>query len=65
MRVLGAGEYIQLEGAYRQVMRDAGLPEGFWDGLDDFRVFIENDVDPTELKERADLAARYVANTDP
>lgn len=46
-------------------MRAAGLPEGFWDSQEDFKTFIENDVDPTEMQERVNVAARYVANTDP
>lgn len=46
-------------------MRAAGLPEGFWDSQGDFKTFIENDVDPTEMQERVNVAARYVANTDP
>lgn len=42
-----------------------GLPAGFYDSQEDFKGWIEKDVDPSEIGERAKLAAKYVANTDP
>jgi hypothetical protein len=46
-------------------MRAAGLPKGFYDNPDDFSKFIANDVSPSELKSRVDMAALAVDNSDP
>lgn len=62
---LSASEYIATERAYRSIMRDAGLPNGFYDSADDFSRFIANDVSATELKQRVDSAAKAVNNADP
>jgi hypothetical protein len=63
--VLSPGEYLNLEQGYRQVARSAGLPEGFYDSLDDFTNFIANDVSPVEYQERVDLASNAIMNSDP
>lgn len=62
--VLSPQEYLATENSYRQLMRAAGLPEGFYDSVDDFKNFLSNDVSPTELKTRVDLAnqATQLAN---
>jgi hypothetical protein len=42
------------------------LPQGFYDDpKTDFKKWIEDDVDPTEIRERAEYAAQWVTNTDP
>jgi hypothetical protein len=55
-RAAGNPISIQQIVAYRatakQVMRAAGVPEGFYDSLDDFRKLIEADVSPQELQAR-------------
>jgi hypothetical protein len=63
--VLDPAEYLATESAYRQIMRDSGLPEGFYDNQDDFSNFLGKDVSPSELKSRVDIAALNVTNTDP
>ena len=63
--VLSPAEYLATEEAYRQVLRSAGLPKGFYDSSDDFAKFISNDISPTEIKQRVDMAAKAVDNTDP
>lgn len=65
MRVLSPAEYLSLESAYRRVLSANGLPAGFYDSPDDFRAWLEGDVDPTEIQARAKQAADWVANTDP
>lgn len=65
LRPLTASEYIATERSYRSIMRDAGLPVGFYDTPDDFSRFIGMDVSATELKQRVDSAATAVNNADP
>lgn len=64
--VLSAGEYLATEASYRQVMQTAGLPEGFYDTPSDFNNWIGNNVSPTEIQTRVDLAtqATVLANPD-
>jgi hypothetical protein len=63
--VLSPDEYLSTESAYRQSMRAANLPTGFYDDPSDFSKFIANDVSPAELKSRVDAAALSVTNADP
>ena len=65
LNVLSPGEYIAIENSYRQIMNAAGLPKGFYDSTSDFAGFIGNDLSPTELKERADLATQATALASP
>lgn len=58
LNVLSPAEYIATENSYRQIMSQAGLPKGFYDSTEDFAKFIGNDMAPTELKERVDLATQ-------
>ena len=58
--VLSPAEYLATETAYRQVMRAAGLPSGFYDKADDFQKFLENDVSPTEIQSRVTEASNFV-----
>lgn len=63
--VLAPNEYLATEQAYRQIMRNAGLPPGFYDSNDDFTRFLSSDVSPTELKGRVDLAVQATEFSDP
>jgi len=63
--VLSPDEYLSTESAYRQSMRAANLPTGFYDDPSDFSKFIANDVSPAELKSRVDAAALSITNADP
>lgn len=60
--VLSVGEYLSTERTYAQIMRNFGLPEGFYDDPSDFAKYIGNSVSPNELQQRvtawADLANR-------
>jgi hypothetical protein len=63
--VLSLDEYIAAENAYQSVFRQAGFAKGFYDTKDDFTKFIENDISPSELKQRVDIASLSVDNADP
>lgn len=54
---ISPGEYVAYERQARQMMRAAGIPEGFYDTQDDFRTFLENDLSLSELGDRVTLAA--------
>ena len=57
---LSPQEYLATETAYRQVMRAAGLPSGFYDKNDDFQKFLENDVSPQEIQSRVTQASNFI-----
>lgn len=56
--VLSPADYIATENSYRQIMRQSGLPKGFYDSNDDFTNFLSGDVSPTELQDRVNLATQ-------
>ena len=63
--VLSPNEYLSVESSYRQLMKQAGLPEGFYDQPSDFNDFIGKDLSPTELKGRVDLASQATTLANP
>lgn len=63
--VLGEGEYLNLESSYRQTLRAAGIPKGFYDQPSDFANWIGGDVSPAEISERAQTAMGLVNSRDP
>jgi hypothetical protein len=65
MSVLSPAEYISVENSYRQIMRQSGLPEGFYDSNDDFTSWLSGDVSPTELQSRVNLATQATALANP
>lgn len=58
-------EYIAAEVNYRSVMRQNGLPEGFYDSPTDFADYIANDISPDEIAARAKMAGDLVNSKDP
>lgn len=56
MAVLSPAEYLAAENAYRQILRQSGLPQGFYDKNSDFLGFLTKDVSPSELQERVNAA---------
>lgn len=56
LRVLPPAEYVATETSLKGVLRSFGLPAGFYDSNTDMQKFIENDVSPSELQERANIA---------
>jgi len=63
--VLSAAQYLSVESSYRQIMKDAGLPVGFYDSPADFTQWIGTDVSPTEVKGRVDLAVASTSQANP
>ena len=63
--VLSEGEYLYLENAYRQQLRSAGMPKGFYDSNDDFTAMIGGDVSIAELATRVNQGYEAVKNADP
>lgn len=62
--VLNPQEYLATERSYRQIMKQAGLPAGFYDSNDDFTKFIAGDLSPTELQSRVELATQATTLAD-
>lgn len=65
LSVLSPAEYISVENSYRQIMRQSGLPVGFYDQNSDFTNWISGDMSPTELQSRVDLATQATALANP
>jgi hypothetical protein len=65
LNVMSEAEYLQMENAYRQLMRQSGLPVGFYDNNDDFTNLIANDVSIAELAERVNQGYEAVMQADP
>lgn len=62
---LDEGQYLAMESQYRQTMRAAGLPKGFYDDPSDLAGFIGGDVSVAEIGERASKAMELVNSKDP
>ena len=59
-------QYLELEDAYRQTLRAANMPVGFYDEPSDFATLIELDVSANEFQRRVSLAYQFEneANAD-
>lgn len=64
LAVLSPAEYLATERAYREVMSSAGLPVGFYDQADDFTAWLSDDVSPTEIQGRVQVASDLINNLD-
>jgi hypothetical protein len=53
---LSPSDYIATEAALKDTMRQYGLPKGFYDSNSDLTNMIANDVSPTELDSRLQVA---------
>lgn len=53
-------EIVSLRDAYRGMLRDSGLPKGFYDSRDDFDKFLTNDISVNELGQRIAAAQQVV-----
>ncbi len=65
LQPLTPAEYLSAEAAYKKVMRDSQLPVGFYDQPEDFAKFLGNDVSPSELQSRVEIANQSIQNADP
>jgi len=52
LRAISEQQYMELEAAYRNIMRTSGMPSGFYDTPEDFANFIGHDISPQELEFR-------------
>jgi len=64
LSALSPAQYLSTEKSYGDVMRKYGLPAGFHDQPSDFQKFIEADVSPVELDQRAQSASDFVNRND-
>lgn len=62
---LSAGEYLATEASYRQIMQQAGMPSGYYDQPSDFSGWIGNNVSPSEIQSRVDLATQATILANP
>lgn len=65
LAVLNPADYLSTEAAYRQILSSSGLPKGFYDNPADFTRWIADDVSPTEIKSRVDLAVAATGQANP
>lgn len=63
--VLDVAQYLSVEQSYAQVMKNYGLPAGFYDDPHDFATFIGNSVSANELQQRAQMYADVARREDP
>ena len=56
LRVLPPAEYVATETSLKGVLRQFGMPPGFYDTNSDIQKFLESDVSPAELQDRAQVA---------
>ena len=63
-RLLTPYEYIQTEKAYEEILKEAGLPTGFYDQQEDFTNFIAMGVSTAELTDRVNIAKNALNNAD-
>lgn len=65
LNVLSVAEYLAQENQYATVMRNAGVPAGFYDDPSDFATFIGESISPAEVQERVNIASDIVNREDP
>lgn len=63
--VLSVAEYLAVERSYAQIMKNYGLPEGFYDDPADFAKWIGNSVSASELQGRVTMYADLAKREDP
>lgn len=64
LNVLSVAEYLAMENQYATIMRNAGVPTGFYDDPNDFADFIGKSISPAEVQERVTIAADLVNQED-
>lgn len=63
--VLDVSQYLAVESSYAQVMKNYGLPVGFYDDPSDFADWIGNSVSANEINQRAGMYADLAKREDP
>lgn len=65
LNALSVDQYLANENAYKTVLRNSGLPQGFYDDKSTMDNWIGNDVSPEELGRRVSAASQVVQQVDP
>lgn len=63
--VMSVGEYLSTERSYAQIMKNYGLPTGFYDDPSDFAKMIGGSVSARELEQRVSAWADLANREDP
>jgi hypothetical protein len=63
--VLSVAEYLSVEQSYAQIMKNYGVPQGFYDDPSDFADWIGKSVSPGELEQRVSSYADVANREDP
>jgi hypothetical protein len=63
--VLSPGEYLAVERSYAQIMKNYGLPSGFYDEPSDFAKWIGGNVSAAELQQRVSAYSDLAMREDP
>lgn len=63
--VLDVAQYLSVEQSYSQVLKNYGLPQGFYDDPSDFAQFIGNSVSANEIQQRAQMYSDIAKRQDP
>lgn len=64
LAALAPADYVAAETSYKNVLRQYGLPSGFYDTPTALNQFIANDVSPSELQSRAQIAQQIWLSND-
>lgn len=62
---LSVAEYLSVERSYAQIMKNYGLPSGFYDDPSDFANWIGGSVSANELQQRVQMYADLYQREDP
>jgi hypothetical protein len=65
LAILAPADYLSLEASYYQVVQSAGLPSSFYDQPSDWVQWIGNDVSPTEVQDRVQMAQTATEQAPP
>lgn len=63
--VLSVAEYLSVERSYAQIMKNYGLPAGFYDDPSDFASWIGGSVSANELQQRVQAYSDLARREDP
>lgn len=65
LAVLSPADYLATEASYYQIVQSAGLPANFYDNTADWVNWIGNDVSPTEVQSRVQMAQTATEQAPP
>ena len=65
LSVLTPAEYLATEASYYQIVQSAGLPSNFYSSPSDWVQWIGNDVSPTEVQDRVNMAQQATQAAPP